>query len=169
MPPILRRASAADAATIVDFNCRLALESEGKTLDTTILEAGVAAGLADEGKARYFVAEDEGHVVGQLMLTLEWSDWRNGWVWWIQSVDVHPELAPLRRLSRALPTCLSGRESGSQCGRHSSVHGTRKSRRPGDVPEPRHGEYELRGAGTLPAVRASVNNRRSPVPHAARP
>ena len=91
MPPTIRRAVAADAPTIVDFNRRLALETEGKTLDLPVLSAGVAAGLADESKARYFVADDDGRVVGQLMLTLEWSDWRNGWVWWIQSVYVPPE------------------------------------------------------------------------------
>jgi ribosomal protein S18 acetylase RimI-like enzyme len=91
MQPLIRRAVAADAAIIVEYNRRIALETEGKTLDLTVLTAGVIAGLADEQKARYFVAEDEGRVVGQLMLTLEWSDWRNGWVWWIQSVYVHPD------------------------------------------------------------------------------
>ena len=101
MPPTIRRAVAADAPLIVDFNRRLALESEGKTLDLTVLTAGVAAGLADPEKARYFVAEEEGRVVGQLMLTLEWSDWRNGWVWWIQSVYV-PLEARRRGVFRAL-------------------------------------------------------------------
>ena len=56
-----------------------------------MLTAGVRAGLADEAKARYFVAEMDGRVVGQLMLTLEWSDWRNGEIWWIQSVYVHAD------------------------------------------------------------------------------
>lgn len=97
----IRRAVAADAPLIVEYNRRLALETEGKALDLAVLSAGVAAGLADSEKARYFVAEDEGRVVGQLMLTLEWSDWRNGWVWWIQSVYVHPE-ARRRGVFRAL-------------------------------------------------------------------
>jgi GNAT superfamily N-acetyltransferase len=101
MPPTIRRAVAADTPLIVEFNRRLALESEGKTLDLAVLTAGVAAGLADPEKARYFVAEEEGRVVGQLMLTLEWSDWRNGWVWWIQSVYVHPD-ARRRGVFRAL-------------------------------------------------------------------
>ena len=91
MPLSIRRAVAADLPIIVDFNCRLALESEHKTLDRAVLTPGVAAALTDEAKARYFVAEDEGRVVGQTMLTLEWSDWRNGWIWWIQSVYVHPD------------------------------------------------------------------------------
>lgn len=94
MPLHLRRAGPSDAAIIVEFNCRLALESEGKVLDRAVLAAGVAAGLADPEKALYFVAESDGAVVGQLMLTREWSDWRNGWIWWIQSVYV---LAEARR------------------------------------------------------------------------
>ena len=64
---------------------------EGKTLDPAVLAAGVAAGLADPHKGLYFVAEEGGEVVGQLMLTIEWSDWRNGWIWWIQSVYVRPD------------------------------------------------------------------------------
>jgi GNAT superfamily N-acetyltransferase len=91
MPPALRRATPADAPVIVEFNRRLAEESEGKTLDLPVLAAGVAACLADPTKALYFVAEDGGRVVGQVMLTYEWSDWRNGWIWWIQSVYVVPE------------------------------------------------------------------------------
>ena len=91
MPPTLRRATAADAPIIVEFNRRLAEESEGKVLDPAVLAAGVTAGLADPDKALYFVAEEGGAIVGQLMLTREWSDWRNGWIWWIQSVYVHPD------------------------------------------------------------------------------
>ena len=91
MPLCLRRAVPADAPTIVEFNLRLAQESEGKTLDPATLAPGVAAGLADENKALYFVAEDNSAIVGQLMLTREWSDWRNGWIWWIQSVYVRAE------------------------------------------------------------------------------
>ena len=89
--PTVRRAGAADAPTVVDFNCRLAQESEGKTLDAAVLAPGVAAGLADPHKAAYFVAEEGTEVVGQLMLTREWSDWRNGWFWWIQSVYVRED------------------------------------------------------------------------------
>jgi GNAT superfamily N-acetyltransferase len=92
MPLNIRRATAADVPTLVEFNRRLALETEHKTLDVAVLTDGVAAVLADRGtKGTYFVAEDDGRVVGQLMFTLEWSDWRNGWVWWIQSVYVHPD------------------------------------------------------------------------------
>jgi GNAT superfamily N-acetyltransferase len=89
--PTVRPARAEDLDTIVEFNAALAWESEHLTLDQAILRAGVTAGLADTHKARYFVVESAGRIVGQLMLTLEWSDWRNGWLWWIQSVYVVPE------------------------------------------------------------------------------
>jgi ribosomal protein S18 acetylase RimI-like enzyme len=91
MPLLLRRATPADAAVLVEYNRRLAAETEGKALDPALLTAGVAAALADENKALYFVAEEDGAIAGQLMLTREWSDWRNGWIWWIQSVYVRPE------------------------------------------------------------------------------
>ncbi len=101
MPITIRKAESADAATIVDFNCRLAEESEGKTLDRERIGAGVAAALADRHKALYYLACDGDQVVGQLMITWEWSDWRNGWFWWIQSVYVRPE-ARRRGVFRAL-------------------------------------------------------------------
>ncbi len=101
MPLSIRRAGPEDAALVVEFNRLLALESEGKTLDTTLLRAGVTAGLADPGKTVYFLAEEDGAVIGQMMYTTEWSDWRNGWFWWIQSVYVRPE-ARRRGVFRAL-------------------------------------------------------------------
>ena len=86
--PIIRPATAADTQVVADFNCRLASESEGKTLDTTLLAAGVRAALLDPLKCRYFLAEEDGTILGQVGLTYEWSDWRNGWIWWLQSVYV---------------------------------------------------------------------------------
>ena len=80
-----------DLDIIVDFNARLAFESEGKQLDLALLRPGVAAMLADAAKGRYFLAELADQVVGQISLTFEWSDWRNGFFWWIQSVYVRPE------------------------------------------------------------------------------
>ncbi len=91
MPLAIRRATVADAAVITDYNRRMALETEGKVLEAEVVSRGVAAGLADPRKALYFVAEEEGEVHGQMMITTEWSDWRNGWMWWIQSVYVRPE------------------------------------------------------------------------------
>jgi GNAT superfamily N-acetyltransferase len=91
MPWTVRAATPADAPLVVEFNRRLAEESEGKTLDAAVLAPGVAAALADPHKALYFLAEGEGLVAGQMMVTYEWSDWRNGWLWWVQSVYVRPE------------------------------------------------------------------------------
>ncbi|MGB5211193.1 MAG: GNAT family N-acetyltransferase [Gammaproteobacteria bacterium] len=91
MNPSIRPATPADQRVVVDFNARLAEESEGKTLDPQRLEPGVRLGLADAERSVYFIAEWDGAPCGQIMYTLEWSDWRNGWWWWIQSVYVKPE------------------------------------------------------------------------------
>jgi len=84
----IRQGVAADAAVIADFNRLMALETEGKALDPVVVAAGVAAALADPHKGLYFLAEEGGNVLGQAMITPEWSDWRNGWMWWFQSVYV---------------------------------------------------------------------------------
>lgn len=88
MPVSVRRARPDDLDTIVEFNRLLAEETEGKALDSAILRRGVAALLNDPARGIYFVAERQGQIVGQLMITSEWSDWRDGWMWWIQSVYV---------------------------------------------------------------------------------
>ncbi len=90
MPIIIRDACQDDLASIVDFNARLAAESEDRILDPQRLAKGVDAVLQDPAKGRYFLATDGGDRAGQLMLTTEWSDWRNGAFWWIQSVYVEP-------------------------------------------------------------------------------
>lgn len=87
----VRPARPTDAPVITEFNRRMADETEGLQLDPSVLASGVRAALADPHKGRYLVAESEDRVIGQLMWTLEWSDWRNGWFWWIQSVYVAPE------------------------------------------------------------------------------
>ncbi len=94
MPPTpltIRLARPEDAATIADFNSRMALETESKRLDPTVLRKGVEEVLRNAGHGVYYIAENEGTVVGQLMITYEWSDWRNGQFWWIQSVYVPEE------------------------------------------------------------------------------
>ena len=89
---MIRQAAPADAPIVVEYNRRLAKETEGKALDLTVLAAGVAAALADPArKGPYFLAVDGAHVLGQLQLTYEWSDWRNGWFWWFQSVYIRSE------------------------------------------------------------------------------
>ena len=87
-PTHIRRATLADLDTIVAFNQAMALESENKTLDLSTVTAGVRRALEDPGRSVYFVAEVDGTIVGQTMVTMEWSDWRNGFFWWIQSVYV---------------------------------------------------------------------------------
>jgi GNAT superfamily N-acetyltransferase len=91
VPLRIRNARPEDAAVVAEFNARLAAETEGRTLEPAVLAEGVRQAIADPAKALYWLAEVDGRVVGQLMLTLEWSDWRNGWFWWIQSVYVHPD------------------------------------------------------------------------------
>ena len=87
----IREAIADDRDWLADCAITMALETEHKQLDPDTVRAGVAAGVADPAKARYFVAVDaEGAAIGTLMLTREWSDWRNGDWWWIQSVYVVP-------------------------------------------------------------------------------
>lgn len=87
----IRLATSSDVPALVAFNQAMALETEGKTLDAETLTKGVTAVFADAGKGFYVVAEDNGEILGGLMVTTEWSDWRNGWFWWIQSVYIRPE------------------------------------------------------------------------------
>lgn len=87
----IRRASLADEETLVKYNAALALESEAKVLDEDVLRAGVRAALGDSAKGFYVLAELDGDIVGQTGVTFEWSDWRNGWYWWIQSVYVRED------------------------------------------------------------------------------
>ena len=84
----IRAAIARDREAIVGFNLAMARETEDRGLDRDVLSRGVENAIADPGQGRYFVAEVDGELVGCLLLTTEWSDWRDGWFWWIQSVYV---------------------------------------------------------------------------------
>ncbi|HEY2785457.1 MAG TPA: N-acetyltransferase [Fimbriiglobus sp.] len=84
----IRRADPADAGILAAFNQALASESEQTRLDPAAVGPGVTAVLTDPHKGFYTVAEKDGEVVGQCLVTYEWSDWRNGWFWWVQSVYV---------------------------------------------------------------------------------
>ena len=99
----IRPASPDDLDAIVAHNLALARETEDLSLQLEVLRPGIEAVLAGRVDAFYRLAQEENHgpVVGQLMITREWSDWRNGFVWWIQSVYVRPE-ARGRGLYRAL-------------------------------------------------------------------
>lgn len=87
---LVRSATGDDAELLVAFNLAMAEESEDKGLDPDTLRRGVEHLLADASDGRYLVAERNGEVAGSLMITYEWSDWRNGRFWWIQSVYVQP-------------------------------------------------------------------------------
>jgi GNAT superfamily N-acetyltransferase len=85
---MIRRAQQKDAAAITLQNLALAQETENIILEEETTFAGVTALLSDETKGIYLVAEEENQIIGQLMITQEWSDWRNKSIWWIQSVYV---------------------------------------------------------------------------------
>ena len=88
----IRSAAPSDSEVIVDYNMRLAAETEDTILDRRTVLLGVQGALTDSAKCLYFLAEsDDGEVVGQAMVTYEWSDWRNGNQWWFQSVYVREE------------------------------------------------------------------------------
>ncbi len=87
----VRKAVPDDAAVITEFNLLMAEETEGKILDAQLVHQGVENLLSDATRGLYYIAEHRGTVVGQLMITYEWSDWRNGTFWWIQSVYVREE------------------------------------------------------------------------------
>ncbi|MFN9880458.1 MAG: GNAT family N-acetyltransferase [Planctomycetota bacterium] len=87
----IRRGELRDTAVLAGFNIAMAAETESLELLPEVISAGVAAILADPGRGCYLLAEFGGEVAGALMVTSEWSDWRNGFFWWIQSVYVRPE------------------------------------------------------------------------------
>ena len=155
----------------MEFNRRLALETEGKTLDPAVLTAGVAAGLADPDAKGRITSSPRRTAASSAscMITCEWSDWRNGWIWWIQSVYVRPE-ARRRGVFRALYEHVHQAASADP-----QVIGLRLY-----VEHENHvaqqtylslgmelSSYVVLRA--LSAVSANLNNRRSPVPRAARP
>jgi GNAT superfamily N-acetyltransferase len=113
----IRIARREEVDSLVEFNQAMALETEGKQLDSDVLRSGVAAVFDDEKKGFYVVAETEGRIVGGLMVTYEWSDWRNNWFWWIQSVYILPE-ARGRRIYSGLYEFVKAKagETGDVCG-----------------------------------------------------
>jgi len=88
MKKIIRNAKLNDIETIAKYNIAMALETENKNLDKDTITKGVTSVVMDKSKGLYWVVEIDGALAGQLMVTYEWSDWRNGMMWWIQSVFV---------------------------------------------------------------------------------
>ena len=113
----IRIANFEDAKSLVEFNQAMALETEGKQLDAYILQNGVEAVFHSKDKGFYVVAEDAGKIIGGLMITFEWSDWRNKWFWWIQSVYILPE-ARGRKIYRRLYDFVKEKagQRGDVCG-----------------------------------------------------
>ncbi len=88
---IIRTAQTEDTTTIAEFNINLARETENIELDPATVISGVTAVIEDAEKGFYLLAEIDTKVVGQLLITTEWSDWRNGYFWWIQSLFIVKE------------------------------------------------------------------------------
>ena len=87
----IREAQASDKHVVADFNNKLAVETENRSLDPDLLLPGVTTILADQSKGRYWLAGIGDEIIGQIGVTYEWSDWRDGTWWWIQSVYVARE------------------------------------------------------------------------------
>jgi len=113
----IRLAHNSDIQALVDFNQAMALETEGKHLDGEILQRGVEAVFEDDKKGFYVVTDDDGEIVGGLMVTYEWSDWRNAWFWWIQSVYIIPEARGKHIYSQLYESVkLEAKAAGNVCG-----------------------------------------------------
>ncbi len=87
----IRKAEKTDADVIIDFQMKMARETEELELNKNTVTRGVNAVFANQSRGQYYVADDDGKVVASLLITFEWSDWRNCSVWWFQSVYVLPE------------------------------------------------------------------------------
>jgi GNAT superfamily N-acetyltransferase len=113
----VRLASPSDVSVIAEFNAAMAKETEEIELNRERLQKGVEALFADPSKGLYYIAESDGKIAGQLMITYEWSDWRNATFWWIQSVYVRPEYrrhGVFHALYRSIETIA--RTRGDVCG-----------------------------------------------------
>lgn len=113
----LRPAREGDLDALLEFNLAMARETEARELHAPTVRAGVLALLREPSRGFYVVAECDGEVAGSLMITFEWSDWRNALFWWIQSVYVRPEFRRrgiYRRLHQHVRS--RARAQGGTCG-----------------------------------------------------
>lgn len=111
----IRPAQSRDLSALVAFNAAMAKESEDKGLDTTTLSNGISYLLDHPAEGYYLIAEIDGVSVGTLMVTYEWSDWRNGRFWWIQSVYVEAGFRRLGVYGRLHDTVRSAAKNDKQC------------------------------------------------------
>ena len=110
---MIRKAAKSDIETLIRFQQQMAMETENVQLATDTLHNGIEAMFADAGKGTYYVAEDNAKVIGCLMVTNEWSEWRNQKVWWLQSVFIEKEFrgkGVFRKMYEFLKAEISGRE-----------------------------------------------------------
>jgi len=88
---VIRKAAPSDTPSIIDFQLKMAWETEELKLDPETIKKGVNAVFENNSRGQYYVAEEDGNLIASLLITDEWSDWRNRNVWWLQSVYVLPE------------------------------------------------------------------------------
>jgi len=88
---LIRKATSEDAPSIIDFQQKMAWETEEFALKTDVVTKGVQGVFENLTRGQYWVAEESGKIVASLLITYEWSDWRNTNVWWFQSVYVLPD------------------------------------------------------------------------------
>ena len=120
----IRLAIREDIESLVDFNQAMAVETEGIYLTNETLALGVEAVFDDPKKGFYVVAEETGRIAGGLMVTFEWSDWRNAWFWWIQSVYIVPEWRGKKVFSSMYRYVKeNARDAGNVCGFRLYVEG----------------------------------------------
>ncbi len=127
---VVRRGGKADFEALVEMTLEMAGESEGRELSPPVVREGVGALLEDPAKGFYLVAEVGGEIAGQLFVTFEWSDWRAGWIWWIQTVYTRPEYRGLG-VFRSLQAKVEelAREAGDVCGLRLYVAGVNSQAR----------------------------------------
>jgi GNAT superfamily N-acetyltransferase len=114
---LIRLAEMSEIDELVEFNQKMALETEGKRLAAETLRRGVSAVFQDPSKGFYVVAVSGEQIAAGLMVTYEWSDWRDAWFWWIQSVYVRPEFRGQHIYSDMYGFVKArARQAGSVCG-----------------------------------------------------
>lgn len=114
---ISKYANKDDISTIVNFNSAMAMETESKQLDSVTVRKEVEAALKNRELGFYLIAESDGVPIGQLMVTKEWSDWRNREFWWIQSVYIHTDYRKNNIYRKLYSEVIkSAKESGKVCG-----------------------------------------------------
>ncbi len=112
----IRKAIPEDAAIIADFNCAMAMETENKQLDQSTVEKGAKGMIKNSDRGFYLIAEKDHEVQACLMVTFEWSDWRNANFWWIQSVYVAPQARRQGLFNRLYQTVKTLSLEDSVCG-----------------------------------------------------